>query len=63
MGRRREWATLPDKERAGRFGMRPSTKKIAGIMTQTAKGLPETVGEGEDQQPLWHGNCSRLSDT
>ena len=41
------------------------------VLTQTAKGLPETVGEGEDQQPLrsevlkalesikwylWHGN-------
>jgi hypothetical protein len=41
------------------------------VLTQTAKGLPETVGEGEDQQQLrsevlktlesikwylWHGN-------
>jgi len=41
------------------------------VLTQTAKGLPETVGEGEDQEPLrsevlktlesikwylWHGN-------
>src|SRR4029077_4496665 len=41
------------------------------VLTQTAKGLPETIGEGEEQQPLrsevhkalasikwylWHGN-------
>lgn len=41
------------------------------VLTQTAKGLPETAGEGEDQEPLrsevlktlenikwylWHGN-------
>jgi hypothetical protein len=68
----------PTKNGREYIGTRPSTKTIAGIMTQTAKGLPETVGEGEDQQPLrsgvlktlesikwylWHGNCSRLSDT